>query len=149
MPFNTLKAILSGKAKLEDVKGKEYIMVKLISFGDVEKADKINRYLWKIDTEIVDGLIYLEASELKRFPRWLKKDKRKNDLIDELLVKYFRMFGLESKELENNYDIVRKIVENNLKQFLKEIGASEQEYKKLGVELEKKKPKTGLERWFD
>jgi len=40
MPFNTLKAILSGKAKLEDVKGKEYIMVKLISFGDVRKSQK-------------------------------------------------------------------------------------------------------------
>lgn len=149
MPFDIAKRLIRGEdVKIEEMKGKEYILLKILGFGDVEKASKINRYMWSIDNEIVSGLIALELSELKRFPRWIKKQKKKGDLIDELIERYFKNFDLERKEIENNYGLIRHIVENNLKEFLKEVGATEQEYKKLGVGLRKEKPKTGLERWF-
>jgi len=149
MPFETLKTIMNGSQKIDNIKGKEYMMVKLISFGDLNKAERLNRYLFKVNQNIIDALIFFEGSELRRFPRWIRKDKKKNDLIDKLMVKYFERFGLEKRELENNYETLRKIVEDNLKTFLRELGEPEETFRKLGIELEKPKVKVGLERWFD
>ncbi len=148
MPWDTLKSLMNGSGDLERIKGKEWILIKLISFSDLEKAERINRYNHKVNNEIIRALIYFEAKDLKQFPKWLGK-KSKKDLLDKLILKYCEMFGIPKKELFINYDLIIEIVKTDLKQFLKELGESEETFKKFGIKLEKPKVKTGLSRWFD
>jgi len=147
-PFKLAERIIKGESVgIEELKGKEYILLKILGFGDINKADRINRYMWNVDQNIVSGLLELEISELRRLPYWIK-GRKKGDLVDSLIVRYFKNNDLDVKEIDECYELIRRIVEENLKEFLKECGASEEEYEKLNVELVKKRPKVGLERWF-
>ena len=148
MAWETLKKLMNGSGDLEQIKGREWILIKLISFSDLEKAERINRYNFNINNEILRALIYFEARELKQFPKWLGR-KSKKDLLDKLILKYCEMFGIPKKELFINYNLINEIIKTDLKQFLKELGEPEETFKKFGIELEKPKVKTGLSRWFE
>ena len=148
MAWETLKQIMNGNGNIEQVKNKEWILIKLISFGDLKKAERLNWYHRNINMDYIRALIIFEGKELKRFPKWIS-GKRKKDLIDNLIEEYFKKYNLSQKELRENYDLIRKIVESDLKSFLHAVGADEKTFKKLGIELKKTKAKTGLERWFE
>ena len=133
---------------IDDIKGKEYLINKTISFGNIERANAINRYMWFIDPRIVAGLLIVEMKKFPSIPPWIRKDKKKDDDIDKLIVDYVRRFELDPKMLTLCHTQVRALVEANLKQFFKEMDAPEKLYKKYKIELIAPEPQSELDQWF-
>ena len=149
MPFDTMKRLCRKEDVLiEEIKGKEFLINKTISFGNVNVAAKINRYMWFIDPKIVAGLLIIEMQKFPSIPVWIRKDKKKDDDIDKLIVDYVRRFELDPKMLTLCYPQVRVVVDANLKQFFKEMDAPEKLYKKYKIDLVIPEPQSELDQWF-
>lgn len=151
MPFNTAKKIIKGDfINTDEIKGKEFVLMKILSFSsNLDGACRINKYMFTSEPEYTRALLICELNKLHRLPKWIKSSKRKNDNLDKFIVKYQDKFPLRKSLIQENYELFRFIVENNIEQFLRELGETDKRvYKKFGIEIKENKAKQGLEKWF-
>ena len=150
-PFSTMIAISKGREKNpESIKGIEVLVLKAIGFIDTNIGVNLSKYSYTIDPEIYRGLLFLEFQNLHKMPSWIKKQKKeKDDLLTNLIQDYWKKYSLDKRDLIENKQVIRVIVENDLQNFLHELGTDEKTFQKLNVEL---KPtcddKNTLEKWI-
>ena len=149
VPFDTMKRVISQKPiRPDDLIGKEYLMFKILGFGDIDAASKVDRYVFTIDQDYIRGLIIVKGRHLKTMPKWIKKTSKKDDKLDKLMEKYRVKFAISKSDFKRNYELIRNIAENNLVQFLRELGEDEKTFRSFGIEVEKATVTVGLDRWF-
>ena len=123
--------------------GKEYMLLRIYSqdMMYLEEADKLNQYLFKINSSIFRGLLLLHAQQLNRVPTWIRKDKVKKDKLDSLLDTYYEKTSsaleMSKREFDEYAPILKMYISNkdNMKTFLMEMQADEQMFKKQKVKL--------------
>lgn len=153
MVFELYKQIVKEeKFEKDKITGKEYIIMKILGRTAPQIANRLNKYMFFIDPDILRGLLVLEIKESKQMPRWIKVKGRTKDKLEELLNKYFRRFGIPTKILEDHYGLLRMLLvndKNEMKIFLQELGEPKETFDAFGIELnvqEVKKEK--VDSWF-
>lgn len=122
MPFKTVPNIIRGRAKIQDLVGKEFIALYMM---DYNLASEIDLYKFKIKPDIYLRLLYSGLRSM-RAPigwRWKKQDKTKikatkysklySDIKQQLSQEY--MMSLHDIELYDEYFIDRIENDNEFK----------------------------------
>lgn len=138
-----------GFVDTDKIKGKEFVLMKIMGFSPkLSSACKIDKYMFTTDPQYVQSLLICEMEELHRLPKWIKAEKKKQDNIDKLIEEYQIKYPLLKSAIQENYESFRYIVENNIEQFLRELGITDEKtYKKFGIVL-KPATKSTLDGWF-
>lgn len=137
-PFEAIKNVVKSKDMIdpEQIKGIEFLAAKALGFIDPDSGSRCSIYWTVIDPDIYRGYLACELARHGRMPSWIKKPKpQKQDDIDKLMDLYLDKFNLDKCIKKDNYDVFRKIVEENIKDVLIQINAEEKYFKKFKIKL--------------
>lgn len=92
MPFKTIPKIVSGRAGIKELRGKEIMALLMM---DLEPASKLSKYKFKIEPSIFRALEFKNLTEMSRATgwRWKKKQAFKTDDKDKLLFRYYNFLS--------------------------------------------------------
>lgn len=137
-PFDAMKKVIYSKGTInpDQIKGIEVLVAKALGFIDPDSGARCSQYWAVIDPEIYRGLLACELARHGRMPSWIKKPQaEKADELDKLMDRYLELHHLDNRIKNDNYRVFRKIIEENLKDFLLQINAEEKIFKKFNVPL--------------
>jgi hypothetical protein len=138
-PFEAMKNVVYSKGMIDpdQIKGIEVLVAKALGFIDPDTGSRCSKYWAAIDPEIYRGLLACELARHGRMPSWIKKPQAQQaDVLDKLIFEYLERYHLEKRLFDDNPDVFRKIVIDNLKDFLIQINADPKTFKKFGVKLQ-------------
>lgn len=139
-PFDSMKKVVYGKGRInpDDIAGIEVLVAKALGFINPDIAARCSMYWAIIDSDIYRGLLACELAIHGKMPSWIKKPtKEKENQLDKLINEYLERYHLEKRIFSDNPEVFRKIVNDNLKDFLIQNNADAKTFKKLITPREK------------
>lgn len=121
-PFEDMKDMIHGKEV--DIAGKEVILFFGLGFSNPVLASKINQYMFFLKPTMVQKLLCV-AFYKQSMPKWIKKPKP----VEDDITGYCKEHGIEDTPM------LRKLVQENMGDFLREIRADDKKFKEMGISL--------------
>lgn len=137
-PFDTMKKVVYGKDRInpDDIAGIEVLVAKALGFINPDIGARCSMYWAIIDPDIYRGLLAYELAAHGKMPSWIKKPaKEKEEMLDKLINEYLERYNLDKRIFSDNPSVFRKIVNDNLKDFLIQINADAKTFKKYGIKI--------------
>jgi len=106
MPFNLAKKIIYAKdGDPSELKGKEYLMLLILASASPDRATDVNKYMYKINQDILAYRLYLEFINLDQMSRWIwkKKEKESTAKLYRLVNDFVEKFSSEVNESTSDF----------------------------------------------
>jgi len=137
-PFDAMKKVVYSNDMIDpdQIKGIEVLVAKALGFIDPDSGSRASQYWAVIDPDIYRGYLACQLARHGLMPSWIKKPQmEKPDELDKLIDQYFELYPVDKRPTGNAYIVFRKIVNDNIKEFLIQICAEEKVFKKFKVEI--------------
>ena len=135
------------KTDVSEVYGSEFMLNLILASADIDKANRMQKYLFKCDIDIFAGALYYNVKDVEKMRKWMWQKKKKES--SKKLVKYVDAYiefiskqtGKTFKQIKSEYgNIILHKCENDkeyMKHVLIDMKADEKTFKSFKVEIPK------------
>ena len=133
------------KTDVSEVYGNEFILNLMLASADIDKACRIQEYMYKCDEDILAGAIYYNIKDVEKMRKWMwqKKPKESSRKLMKYVDSYIEFLSLHTgktvEKLKDEYkDIIIFRCENDkeyLKRVLIDMKADKKTFKSFKVEM--------------
>jgi len=146
MPFNLARDLVYGKHRSPaEVRGNEYMLQSMLASASLQTAIANDRFMYRVNPELFNGLLYTQFRCLPSMPRWkwVKKPKASKAKIVEVIDTYCDIVagsvGMTPAAFKQLYAVVLTEYADDpvfLRQMLLDINADAATFKRFKIPID-------------